>query len=114
MGDSSSRITQLLHQLNSGDQTAADQLIPLVLAELKQIARHYMRSERTGHTLQPTALVNEAYVRLVGRTRVDWQSRAHFFAVAAHVMRSILIDHARSKRAEKRGGNLQNITLEEN
>jgi RNA polymerase sigma factor (TIGR02999 family) len=115
MGETSRPITQLLNQLSTGDQTAADRLIPLVLTELQQIAGHYMRTERRGHTLQPTALVNEAFLRLVGGAGVDWKSRAHFFAVAAHVMRRILIDHARLKRTEKRGGgDLRNVTIEEN
>jgi len=115
MGETSRPITQLLNQLSTGDQTAADRLIPLVLTELQQIAGHYMRTERPGHTLQPTALVNEAFLRLVGGVGVDWKSRAHFFAVAAHVMRRILIDHARLKRTEKRGGgDLRNVTIEEN
>jgi len=115
MGETSRPITQLLNQLSTGDQTAADRLIPLVLTELQQIAGHYMRTERPGHTLQPTALVNEAFLRLVGGAGVDWKSRAHFFAVAAHVMRRILIDHARLKRTEKRGGgDLRNVTIEEN
>jgi RNA polymerase sigma factor (TIGR02999 family) len=85
-----------------------------VYAELRRLARHYMRSERANHTLQPTALVNEAYLRLIAQPGVSWQSRAHFFAAAAQLMRRILVDHARAHRAGKRGGAQQQVTLDEN
>ena len=87
-----------------GDRTALDRLIPLVYEELHRMAERYLRRERAGHTLQPTAIVNEAYMRLIGRRGVDWQDRAHFFAVAAQSMRRILVEHARRRDAKKRGG----------
>jgi RNA polymerase sigma-70 factor, ECF subfamily len=96
-------VTVLLQQIRAGDSSAADKLIPLVLQELRVLARLQLRSERPGHTLQPTALVNEAYLRLVGDQARDWQNRAHFIGVSASVMRRILIDHARRKQALKRG-----------
>ena len=96
-------VTILLQQMRSGDSAAADKLIPLVVDELRRLARLQLRDERPGHTLQPTALVNEAYLRLVGDQARDWQNRAHFIGVSVSVMRRILIDHARRKRALKRG-----------
>ena len=96
-------VTVLLQQMRSGDSEAADKLIPLVVDELRRLARLQLRNERPGHTLQPTALVNEAYLRLVGEQARDWQNRAHFIGVSVSVMRRILIDHARRKRALKRG-----------
>jgi RNA polymerase sigma-70 factor, ECF subfamily len=96
-------ITTLLQQVRAGDSQAADKLIPLVVDELRRQARLQLRDERPGHTLQPTALVNEAYLRLVGDQARDWQSRAHFIGVSVAVMRRILIDHARRKNAMKRG-----------
>ncbi len=96
-------VTVLLQQMRSGDSEAADKLIPLVVDELRRLARLQLRNERPGHTLQPTALVNEAYLRLVGDQARDWQNRAHFIGVSVSVMRRILIDHARRKRALKRG-----------
>jgi RNA polymerase sigma-70 factor, ECF subfamily len=96
-------VTVLLQQIRAGDSSAADKLIPLVLQELRVLARLQLRSERPGHTLQPTALVNEAYLRLVGDQARDWQNRAHFIGVSVSVMRRILIDHARRKQALKRG-----------
>ena len=96
-------VTTLLHQLRDGDSLAADKLIPLVIDELRRLARLQLRDERPGHTLQPTALVNEAYLRLVGDQSRDWQNRAHFIGVSVSVMRRILVDHARRKRAIKRG-----------
>src|SRR5262245_898442 len=90
--------------MREGDDDAANRLIPMVLAELRQLAQHYLRSERVGHTLQPTALVNEAYLRLVGDQARSWENRAHFIGVTASVMRRILIDQARRHRAAKRGG----------
>ncbi|HET6219789.1 MAG TPA: ECF-type sigma factor [Acidobacteriaceae bacterium] len=96
-------VTVLLQQMRSGDSGAANKLIPLVVDELRRLARLQLRNERPGHTLQPTALVNEAYLRLVGDQARDWQNRAHFIGVSVSVMRRILIDHARRKRALKRG-----------
>lgn len=106
-------VTALLKRLKAGDQDVSEKLIPLVIDELRRLARHYMRNERVGHTLQPTALVNEAYLRLAGYKRMDWQSRAHFIGVAASVMRQILIDYARKKRAAKRGGDETDMPLDE-
>ena len=97
-------ITQLLLQWRRGDQSALEQLMPLVYEELRRIARQCMRGERTGHTLQTTALVNEAYLRLVNSSRVQWQDRAHFFAIASQLMRRVLVDEARKRRNLKRGG----------
>ncbi len=95
-------VTVLLHQMRAGDSEAADRLVPLILHQLHALARLHLRRERPGHTLQPTALINEAYLRLVGDQARDWQNRAHFIAVSAAVMRRILIDHARRKQALKR------------
>jgi RNA polymerase sigma-70 factor, ECF subfamily len=102
-------VTVLLQQMRAGDSQAADKLIPLVVDELRRLARLQLRAERPGHTLQPTALVNEAYLRLVGDQARDWQNRAHFIGVSVSVMRRILIDHARRKRALKRGLEFQSI-----
>jgi len=99
-------ITALLGQLSEGKREAEAQLIPQIYDELRRLARHYMRLERKNHTLQPTALVHEAYARLVQERQVTWQSRTHFFATAAQVMRHILVDHARSHRASKRTAKL--------
>ena len=109
----SSEVTELLVRWRSGDRAALDSLIPLVYDELRRIARHYLQGERTDHTLQSTALVNEAYVRMVAQDFPEWQNRAHFFAVAAQLMRQILVDHARSHRAAKRGGEICKVTLDE-
>jgi RNA polymerase sigma-70 factor (ECF subfamily) len=109
----SADVTVLLAQLAHGDQQAASRLVPLVYSELRQMAARYMRRERVDHTLQTTALVHEAYLKLVEQTPVSWQNRAHFFAVAAQVMRRILIDHARGHLREKRGGGQQVIPLDE-
>ena len=106
-------LTQLLIEWSNGDKAALDKLMPLVHAELRRLAHRYMSRERPGHTLQTTALVNEAYVRLVNRKDVHWQNRAHFFAIAAELMRSILVDHARSHAYAKRGGGAQKIELDE-
>ncbi|HTU45071.1 MAG TPA: sigma-70 family RNA polymerase sigma factor [Bryobacteraceae bacterium] len=100
--DTPGDVTVLLQQMGSGDPQAADKLVPLVLQQLRELARHYLRTERPGHTLQPTALVNEAYLRLVGRGSRNWQNRAHFIGVSAAIMRHILIDHARQRQALKR------------
>ena len=112
-GDSSTQVTELLVRWRGGDREALDSLMPLVYEELRRIARHYLKNERIGHTLQSTALVNEAYVRLVGQDFPEWRNRAHFFAVAAQLMRQILVDHARSYRAAKRGGDACKIALDE-
>jgi RNA polymerase sigma factor (TIGR02999 family) len=106
-------ITQLLEEWRDGDETALDRLVPLVYEELRRLAHQYMRRERPGHTLQTTALVNEAYLRLVDHRGMRWQNRAHFYAVAAQAMRRILIDHARSRKYLKRGGDVKMIQLEE-
>jgi RNA polymerase sigma factor (TIGR02999 family) len=107
-------VTQLLIQLTDGNRNVLDDLLPLIYGELRSLAANYLRRERAGHTLQPTALVHEAYLRLVDQTRVQWQNRAHFFGVAAQMMRRILVDHARGRDAEKRGGELQKVSLDEN
>lgn len=100
-------ITQLLIDWGNGDQAALEKLMPLVYSELRRLATNYLRRERTGHTLQPTALVNEAYLKLVGQKNAKWQNRAQFFAISAQLMRRILVDHARRHQAEKRGGSEQ-------
>jgi RNA polymerase sigma factor (TIGR02999 family) len=100
----SGEVTVLLQQIRAGDSDAADKLIPLILVELRELARLQLRSERPGHTLQPTALVNEVYLRMVTDQSRDWQNRAHFIGVSVSMMRRILIDHARRKQALKRGG----------
>jgi RNA polymerase sigma factor (TIGR02999 family) len=106
-------ITQLLVAWGDGDQAALDELTPLVHQELRRLAHHYMSGERTGHTLQTTALVNEAYIRLIDWKNVRWQSRAHFFAVSAQLMRRILVDFARSRGYRKRGGGALAVSLDE-
>lgn len=106
-------VTQLLKAWSAGDEEALEKLTPLVYSQLHKIAKHYMAGERSGHTLQTTALVNEAYLRLVDCGRVNWQDRAHFFAVSAQLMRRILIDFARSRCYQKRGGAAPHIALEE-
>jgi RNA polymerase sigma-70 factor, ECF subfamily len=103
------RITQLLKAWGRGDQTALDSLTPLVYDRLRRLASHYVRRERAGQTLQRTALVHEAFVRLIEGADIDWQDRNHFFAVAAQVMRRILVDAARARGAEKRGGQLERV-----
>ena len=110
----SSRVTQLLEKFEPGDRHAAEQLFADVYGELRALAARYLRRERKDHTLQPTALVHEVYLKLVGQTRVDWQGRAHFLAIAAHAMRQILVDHARRHQAAKRGGNRHRIALDDN
>jgi RNA polymerase sigma factor (TIGR02999 family) len=109
----SSQVTELLVRWRGGDREALDSLLPLVYDELRRIARHYLQGERPGHTLQSTALVNEAYVRMVAQDFPQWQNRAHFFAVAAQLMRQILVDHARAHRASKRGGDVYKVSLDE-
>jgi RNA polymerase sigma factor (TIGR02999 family) len=107
------RVTQLLQQWSHGDDAALGELTPLVYEELRRLAHHYMEGERPGHTLQTTALVNEAYLRLADQTNPNWQSRAHFFAVAARAMRGILVNYAKSNQAQKRGGGAARIELDE-
>ena len=107
-------ITQLLRDWANGAPSALETLTPLVYAELRRLAGSYMRSEAPGHTLQPTALVHEAFLRMVARDAPDCQNRSHFYGVASHLMRQILIDHARTRNAGKRGGGKANISLEEN
>src|SRR5438046_1832572 len=107
------RVTQLLQQWSRGDDAAVVELTPLVYEELRRLAHHYMEGQRPNHTLQTTALVNEAYLRLADQTNPNWQSRAHFFAVAARAMRQILVSYARSNRAQKRGGGAFKIELDE-
>jgi len=106
-------ITQLLAEWRDGNQSALDELYPLVYDELHRLARRYMSRERKGHTLQTTALINEAYVRLVDQKNVHWANRSHFFAISAQIMRRILIDHARRHGYAKRGGGAQQVSLEE-
>lgn len=106
-------VTQLLLAWNSGDESALDRLMPLVESELRQVARRQMRREGPGHTLQTTALVNEVYLKLVKQEKSDWQSRAHFYAVAAKIMRRILVDHARRQLRHKRGDGEKDLRLEE-
>jgi RNA polymerase sigma factor (TIGR02999 family) len=100
-------VTQLLVDWSHGDQKALDKLMPLVYTELRRLAGNYLRRERQGHTLQPTALVNEAYLKLIDQRQAKWQNRTHFYGVAAQLMRRILVDHARARQAEKRGGSDQ-------
>ena len=107
------RVTQLLIDWSNGDQSAFDKLMPLIDEELRRLAHHYMSRERAGHTLQTTALVNEAFLKLVNRKNLQWQNRAHFFGLAAQVMRTILVDHARSHASAKRGGGARNLELDE-
>lgn len=109
MSDESSQVTALLKAWRRGDSTAFDRLAPLVYPQLRRLASRYMRGERKGHSLQSTALVNEAYLRLVDTTTIDWQDRAHFFAISAQIMRRILVDTARSKASVKRGGQMARI-----
>jgi RNA polymerase sigma factor (TIGR02999 family) len=106
-------ITQLLAEWREGNQSALDELYPLVYDELHRLARRYMSRERAGHTLQTTALINEAYVRLVDQKNVQWANRAHFFAISAQIMRRILIDHARRHAYAKRGGGARPVSLDE-
>jgi RNA polymerase sigma-70 factor, ECF subfamily len=105
-------ITLLLLAWSEGDDDALGKLAPLVQAELQRLARHYLRGERPGHTLQPTALVNEAYLRLLDWRKLSWQNRAHFMGIAANMMRRILVDHARRHRFQKRGGDMVKVSLD--
>ena len=106
-------ITQLLLQWRGGDESALDRLMPLVYEELRRLARQCMRREQVGHTLQTTALVNEAYLRMVKSSQVEWHDRAHFFAIAAQLMRRVLVDEARRRHYQKRGGEFTRIELDE-
>ena len=106
-------VTMLLNAWGDGKQDALDELMPLVYQELRKLARSYLRAERPEHTLQPTALVNEAYLRLVDQKNVRWQNRRHFFGIAAQLMRRILVDHARKRQSEKRGGGQTLILFED-
>ena len=107
-------ITQILQDLRSGGRDTLNELLPLVYSELRQLANSYLSRERSNHTLQPTALVHEAYLRLIGQNEIDWQSRAHFFGVSARLMREILIEYARAKNRQKRGGEFRTqIELDE-
>ncbi len=113
MSSSPPDVTQLLVNWNNGDQAALNQLLPLVNDELRRLARNYLRRESPGHTLQPTALVNEAYLRLIDQRQVQWQNRAHFFGIAAQLMRRILVDHARRHAYAKRGGGAIQVSFDE-
>ncbi len=106
-------VTQLLVAWGNGDQSARDQLMPLVYEELHRLAHQYMRRERPGNTLQTSGLVNEAFLKLVNQREVQWQNRAHFFGIAAQIMRRILVDYARNRGYAKRGGNAQRVSLNE-
>ena len=110
---SGSDVTRLLVDWNRGNQAALDELFPIVYDELRRLARGYLRQEPSGHTLQPTALVHEAYLRLVDQRSVNWQNRAQFFGLAAQMMRRILVNHAVARHAGKRGGGAQRIALDE-
>jgi len=107
------RVTQLLLEISEGNRNAAEELLPLIYDELRRLAGGYLRRERAGHTLEATAVVHEAYLRLVDQNRVQWQNRAQFFGVAANLMRRILVDHARGHGAHKRGGGVEKIVLED-
>jgi len=109
----SSSLTQLLRRCREGDRAAMETLMPLVYEELRRLAGSSLRGQSPGHSLQPTALVHEAYLRLADRAQPDWQNRAHFFGVAANIMRQILVDHARSKCAAKRGGGAAKVEFQE-
>lgn len=107
------QVTQLLQQWSDGETEVLEELLPLVYSELRKVAAGYLRKERGNHTLQPTALVHEAYLKLLGQDRTQWSNRAHFFAIAAQAMRRILVDHARKDKAAKRGGPFAAISLED-
>ena len=110
---SETNVTELLLEWRQGESDALNRLTPLVYDELRRMAHRYVQRERAGHTLETTALVNEAFLRLIGQQKIDWQNRAHFFAVTAQVMRHVLIDHARRRHFAKRGGEAQRVSLEE-
>ena len=113
MTESPNEVTQLLVAWGNGDQAALDQLMPLVYSELHRLAHRHIKKERPGHTLQTSALLNEAFLRLVDQRDVQWQGRAHFFSIAAQMMRRILVDYARSRRFAKRGGDAQQVSFDE-
>lgn len=106
-------VTQILHDWSGGDRAAPERLMPLVYDELRRLARVFLARERGGHTLQPTALVNEAYLRLVDQTHANWQNRAHFYGIAASMMRRVLIDHARAHATDKRGGAAIRLSIDD-
>lgn len=112
-GSSHHHVTQLLADWRGGDETALEKLMPLVQPELHRLAGHYMKKERAGHTLQTTALINEAYLRLADSTHPQWQDSTHFFAVAGQLMRRVMVDHARQRKAQKRGAAPVQVTLDE-
>ena len=112
-GTQKQNITEILRQWSNGKQEALDELMPLVYAELRRQATQYLRRERPNHTLQTTALINEAYLKLIDQRDVNWESRSHFFAIASQAMRRILVDYARTRNREKRGGAVENLPLEE-
>jgi RNA polymerase sigma factor (TIGR02999 family) len=112
MESSGGNVTQLLKAMYEGDPAAADHLLPLVYAELHRLAQAYMRRERPDHTLQATALINEAYIRLIGED-IDWRNRAHFIGLAAHVMRQVLVDHARAHAAQRRAGGMRRVEMQD-
>lgn len=111
--EKSKEVTVFLKAWSGGDRSAADSLLTLVYKEMRKLAASYLQKQRSDHTLQPTALVHEAYLKLLDTSEINWQDRAHFFAVAAQTMRNILVDHARSVAADKRGGGAQKIALDE-
>jgi RNA polymerase sigma factor (TIGR02999 family) len=111
--DPRAQVTILLRDAKNGDSHAIDRLMPIVYDELRRLAAHYLRDERAAATLQPTALVHEAYMRLVAQDMPDWECRSHFYGVAAHLMRQILVDHARKHRSQKRGGGVAPVPLDE-
>ena len=112
-GELQDEVTQILHDWSGGDARAPERLMPFVYDELRRLARSFLARERDGHTLQPTALVNETYLRLVDQTRVEWQNRAHFYGIASRMMRRVLIDHARAHATDKRGGGAVRLSLED-
>jgi RNA polymerase sigma factor (TIGR02999 family) len=113
MKTASHQVTQLLVEWSNGNQAASERLMPLVYEELRRLAHQYMRRERPGHTLQTSALVNEAYLRLIDQKEVHWKNRAHFFGIAAQLMRRILVDYARRRRYQKRGGDARQVEFDE-
>ena len=113
MTESPADVTTLLQRWSEGDRTALDRLLPMIHTELRRIAAQQLSGERDGHTLVPTALVNELFLKLVDQRRAAWDNRAHFFAVAAQLMRRILVDYARSRQADKRGGSVTRLSLED-
>lgn len=111
--ESQHEVTAILHDWNEGDPNAPERLMSLVYDEMRRLARTFLSKERDSHTLQPTALVNEAYLRLVDQTRVNWQNRAHFYGIASRMMRRVLIDHARAHATEKRGGGTIRLSIDD-